>query len=93
MTDSQATHVPYSSFGEPVVEYSFDQGKTWAPGPMIGENTLVRVVHSDGSILWMGRAKPDVKVCDRCEGTGIRKSWRYDGIDATGRNHTSSDVL
>lgn len=94
MMESQTKNLPASPFGEPVIEYSGDEGKSWSSyGAVIWENSLARVVTKDGFVLWMGRAIPYSQKCTCCEGTGIQERWRYERIDTSARNHTSSDLL
>lgn len=66
-----------SAFGEPSVEYSFDDGKTWREGgPVIGATCHCRVVHN-GKVLWSGHAISEEVVCTACNGKGTDIRHRY----------------
>ena len=64
-------------FGEPKMEYSHDGGKTWDESPRIGEGIMMRVIAEDGTVLYKASAQHREQECDCCDGTGVRKIYRF----------------
>jgi hypothetical protein len=64
-------------YGEPRTEYSADAGKTWDEQPKIGDTVLMRVITQDARVLYSAHAEYTSMTCDCCEGTGVRKLYRF----------------
>lgn len=63
----------------PEHQYSTDGGKTWTPssGGWIAAGILLRIVQTDGTVIYSAHAEETIKTCDCCDGTGVRKGYHY----------------
>lgn len=70
-----------SAFNQPIIETSWDNGKTWAEnGICCGPGMLMRVVAPDGKVLWKGRGILVIKECGGCNGTGRREYHEFEEV-------------
>jgi hypothetical protein len=72
-----------SVFNQPVIEVSWDNGRTWteeAHSNCCGPGIVMRVVAPNGKILWQGRGISVTKTCTACNGTGKREAYEFEEI-------------
>jgi hypothetical protein len=70
-----------SVFNQPIIEVSWDNGRTWTEkANCCGPFMVMRVVTSKGKILWQGRSIVVTKTCTACNGTGKREDYEFQEI-------------
>ena len=65
--------------GAPLIEISWDEGKTWREesSVSIGSTTWMRI-SVGGKVIWQGKAKPQAGKCLGCDGRGVVLRYFYD---------------
>lgn len=67
-----------NAFKAPVMEMSWDDGKTWTEGwNMCRAGMLARIVAPDGNVLWQGRGVAVEKICEGCQGKGVQFYYEF----------------